>query len=244
MNLNLQKIKQIIQDSQNIVFFGGAGTSTESGIPDFRSATGLFNTKAGGSYTPEEVLSHDFFMNEPNEFYRFYFKHMIYPEAKPNKAHVALAELEQMGKLRAVITQNIDGLHQLAGSRNVLELHGSVMRNYCMECRAYFELNDILSINEGEIPQCNKCSGLIKPDVVLYQEALNHDVMQRAKRAIADAEVLIVAGTSLKVYPAAGLIQFYSGDRMILVNKSTTPQDRLANFVIQDSIGEVLESIT
>lgn len=239
----IQHVKQIVQSSNNIVFFGGAGTSTESGIPDFRSAEGLFYTSAGSGYRPEEVLSHRFFIKHPEQFYRFYLSKMIYRDAKPNAAHEALAKLEQMGKLKAVITQNIDGLHQLAGSSNVLELHGSVHRNFCMSCNAFFDLDHVLKTKAGEVPKCTHCGGTIKPDVVLYQENLDFNVLQRAEQAITEADVLIVGGTSLQVYPAAGLFQYYRGDKLILINKSATQVDHLANYVISDSIGKVMSSL-
>lgn len=233
----IEKLKAIIQAAENIVFFGGAGVSTESGIPDFRSADGLYNTKY--AYPPETMLSHSFFIKHTDEFFRFYRDKMIYPDAKPNKAHKALAELEQCGKLKAVITQNIDGLHSEAGSVNVLELHGSVYRNYCMDCRKFYTLDVIMQTDKT--PRCS-CGGIIKPDVVLYEEGLNQNVLEKATQAIQSADVLIVGGTSLNVYPAAGLIQYYDGDQLVLINKSETPYDRNANLIIRTSIGETLDA--
>ncbi|WP_425514949.1 NAD-dependent protein deacylase [Crassaminicella profunda] len=232
----------MIDESNNIVFFGGAGTSTESNIPDFRTAdTGLYSN-TGQQYPPETMLSHSFFMKHTKEFYQFYKEKMIYQEAKPNLAHLALAKLEKQGKLKAIITQNIDGLHQMAGSKNVLELHGSVHRNYCMKCREKYFLDDVVG-SEKTVPTCKKCGGTIKPDVVLYEEGLDQDTIQKSVEYIANADVLIVGGTSLVVYPAAGLIEYYRGKKLILINKSTTPYDHAANLVIQDSIGKVLGSV-
>ena len=231
-------LSEIVRDSDNIVFFGGAGVSTKSGIPDFRSDNGLFSAKY--KYPPEYMLSHTFFMNHTEEFFNFYREKMIYPDAKPNKAHIKLAELEQEGKLKAVITQNIDGLHQLAGSKNVLELHGSVYRNYCMKCKKRYPLNNILE-TDG-IPRC-ECKGIIKPDVVLYEESLDNSVLFKAISYISSADVLIVGGTSLNVYPAAGLVDYYKGDKLVLINKTETPMDYKANIVIHDSIDEVLGDI-
>lgn len=237
--MDIIKLKEIVQSSAPIVFFGGAGTSTESGIPDFRSANGLFRTGHGREHPPEEVLSRDFFHTQTAEFYRFYTSQMIHKDAQPNAAHRALATLETQGRLKAVITQNIDGLHQAAGSQNVLELHGSVHRNYCMVCEAYYPLDHILASPEP-IPRCTKCGGIVKPDVVLYQEQLDTQTFADAADWISAAEMLIVAGTSLSVYPAAGLIQHYKGDRLLLINKSPTPYDGYANYMINDSIGKVL----
>jgi NAD-dependent deacetylase len=238
--VELDAIKRLVEESDNIVFFGGAGVSTESGIPDFRSADGLFVTERNREVAPEEILSHDFFMRHPGEFYQFYFTKLIFKDAKPNAAHRALAELERRGKLKAVITQNIDGLHQMAGSRNVLELHGSLHRNYCMSCRKTYDLAYVLGHEPG-VPHCEQCGGVVRPDVVLYQETLDDDVLSRSIRHISEADVFIVGGTSLQVYPAAGLVQYYRGGKMILINKSPTPFDSLANFVISDSIGRVMD---
>jgi NAD-dependent deacetylase len=240
--VKIEKLKEIVQNSNNIVFFGGAGTSTESQIPDFRSETGLYRTKSGFAYPPEVMLSHSFFMKHPKDFYEFYKSKMIYKDAKPNLAHTSLAELEKMGKLKAVITQNIDGLHQMAGSRNVLEIHGSVHRNYCMECGKKFGLDYVLNSPEI-IPRCDNCNGIVKPDVVLYEEELDMAVLRMAINYIAKADVLIVGGTSLTVYPAAGLIEYYGGDKLVLINKSSTPYDNRADLIINDSIGKVLSSV-
>lgn len=240
--MEFPEVRSIVQGSWNIVFFGGAGTSTESGIPDFRSAGGLFQTVSQGKISPEEVLSRSFFQKHPEEFFDFYRNRMIYPDALPNAAHRALAELEKQGKLRAVITQNIDGLHQVAGSRNVLELHGSIRRNHCMDCRQSYSLDELLASSRG-VPRCSRCGGIIKPDVVLYQESLDPEVLDQSVDAVSQADVLIVAGTSLSVYPAAGLVRYYNGDKLILINKSSTAYDRYANILISDSIGKVMESL-
>lgn len=231
----VKKLKEVIKNSENIVFFGGAGVSTESGIPDFRSADGLYNKKY--AYPPETMLSRSFFSAHTSEFYRFHRDNMIYPDVKPNKAHFALAKLEAQGKLKAVITQNIDSLHTKAGSVSVLELHGSIYRNYCMKCKKFYPLDVIMQTDE--IPRCS-CGGIIKPDVVLYEEGLAEDVMRKAVAAIRNAEVLIIGGTSLNVYPAAGLIHYFSGDMLILINKSKTPYDSYAHLIIRESIGETL----
>lgn len=238
----IEELKKIIEGSSNIVFFGGAGVSTESNIPDFRSETGLYKTKNNYSYPPEVMLSHSFFKNHPEDFFDFYRAKMIFKDAKPNKAHYALAELEKRGKLQTVITQNIDGLHQAAGSKNVLELHGSVHRNYCLNCGKHFDLDYILN-TETIIPKCDKCGGMIRPDVVLYEEGLDNDVIQKTVRYIRNADVLIVGGTSLVVYPAAGLIRYFSGSKLVLINKSTTNYDKDADLIISDSIGKVLGDI-
>lgn len=232
-------LREILKNSDNIVFFGGAGVSTESGIPDFRSTDGLYNTQY--AYPPETILSHSFFMNRTKEFYRFYRDKMIYKDAKPNKAHIALAELEKLGKLKAVVTQNIDGLHSQAGSVNVLELHGSIYRNYCMSCRRFYPLDAVTGADS--IPLCS-CGGIIKPDVVLYEEGLNQDVMEKAVSSVHNAKTLIIGGTSLNVYPAAGLIRYYKGDELILINKSETPYDIGANLLFHDSIGKILDTAT
>ena len=234
-------LKEIIQKSYNIVFFGGAGVSTESGIPDFRSETGIYNTIKRYKRSPEEILSHSFFMAHPDIFYDFYKSTMLYLDAKPNAAHQALAKLESMGKLKAIVTQNIDGLHQLAGSKHVYELHGTVHRNYCMRCHEFYDVNYILQ-SDG-IPRCEKCGGIVKPDVVLYEEGLDDMTIRASLNAIQKADVLIIGGTSLNVYPAAGFIQYYSGDKLILINKSETPYDRKANVLIHDSIGKVLSEV-
>jgi len=234
----IKKLKEIIENANNIVFFGGAGVSTESGIPDFRSADGLFSERY--KYPPETMLSLSFFKSNTEEFYRFYREKMLYPDAKPNDAHIALANLEQQGKLKDVITQNVDGLHTKAGSKNVLELHGSALRNICMTCKEIYPLEKITQTTG--IPLCG-CGGTIKPDVILYEEALDATIMQKATKAIYDADVLIIGGTSLNVYPAAGLINYYRGNNLILINKSETPQDRYADLIIRESIGKVLGEI-
>ena len=231
-------MKEIIDGSDNIVFFGGAGVSTESGIPDFRSVDGLYNQKY--AYPPETILSHTFYCSRPEEFFRFYRDKMLYLDAQPNAAHRKLAEWEQEGRLRAVVTQNIDGLHQKAGSRNVLELHGSVLRNYCERCHRFYDAQFILN-SEG-VPHCS-CGGRIKPDVVLYEESLDEEVMTKAIHAISEADVLIIGGTSLAVYPAAGLIDFYRGNKLILVNKTPTPRDNDADLVVSGSIGEIFSAL-
>ena len=218
-----------------MVFFGGAGVSTESKIPDFRSTDGLYNQQY--AYPPETILSHTFYMRRPEEFYRFYRNKMLFPDAEPNRAHKALAKLEQEGRLRAVITQNIDGLHQKAGSREVLELHGSVLRNYCTKCGKFYGLEAVLE-SEG-VPRCT-CGGVIKPDVVLYEEGLDQHTLQKAVYYISNADVLIIGGTSLTVYPAAGLIDYYGGKKLVLINKSVTPMDSRADLVISGPIGEIL----
>ena len=228
-------LKKWIQESQNVVFFGGAGVSTESGIPDFRSVDGLYNQEY--DYPPETILSHTFYLRKTEEFYRFYRNKMLFPEVKPNRAHLALARLEQEGKVRAVITQNIDGLHQAAGSREVLELHGSVHRNYCERCGRFYSMEHILSC-EG-VPKCS-CGGVIKPDVVLYEEGLDDSVLSRSIEHIRNADVLIIGGTSLTVYPAAGLIDYYRGTKLVLINKSATSRDSQADLVICGSVGEAL----
>ncbi|MCH5266227.1 MAG: NAD-dependent protein deacylase [Lachnospiraceae bacterium] len=234
----IEQLKQWIKDSDNIVFFGGAGVSTESQIPDFRSVDGLYNQEY--DYPPETILSHTFFMRNPQEFYRFYRNKMIFQEAEPNKAHVALAKLEQQGKLKAVITQNIDGLHQKAGSKEVLELHGSVLRNYCMECRRFFTLEELLA--REEVPRC-ECGGIIKPDVVLYEEGLDSYLLERAVSYIQNADMLIIGGTSLAVYPAAGLIDYYRGQKLVLINKDQTSRDGQANLVLHEPIGQVFSQV-
>lgn len=228
-------LRKWISESDNIVFFGGAGVSTESNIPDFRSVDGLYNQKY--DYPPETILSHSFFIRKTEEFYRFYRDKMIYKDALPNKAHIALAGLEEQGKCRAVITQNIDGLHQAAGSREVLELHGSVLRNYCMKCGKFHNI-DAISNSEG-VPKCD-CGGTIKPDVVLYEEGLNQEILSKSVNYIANTDVLIVAGTSLTVYPAAGLIDYYRGSKLVLINKTSTPRDSYADLIINESVGETL----
>ncbi len=228
-----------IKDSNNIVFFGGAGVSTESGIPDFRSVDGIYNQKY--AYPPEEIISHSYFLAHPDKFYEFYKDRMIYPDAKPNETHLVLAKMEKLGKLKAIVTQNIDGLHQLAGSQNVYELHGSILRNYCLKCHTFYPLEKIIA--STGIPHCDKCGGIIKPDVVLYEEGLDEDVLMNSIRVISQAEVLIVGGTSLVVQPAASLLRYYRGNKLILVNKSTTPYDQEANVVLHESLGKIFKEI-
>lgn len=232
----IETLHQWMQESERVVFFGGAGVSTESGIPDFRSTDGLYNQQY--DYPPEQILSHTFFMRWPEEFFRFYRDKMLAPSAKPNKAHRALAKLEEQGKLTAVITQNIDGLHQMAGSKKVLELHGSVHRNYCMRCHKFHSMEEIMH-SEG-VPRCS-CGGIIKPDVVLYEEGLDQQILQESVDQIRRADMLIIGGTSLTVYPAAGLLDYYTGNRLVLINKTATARDGLANLVINESIGKALE---
>lgn len=239
MSSEIEKLTQILKESNNIVFFGGAGVSTESNIPDFRSSNGLWNEKLKINFTPEQLVSHTFFIKYPEEFFKFYKDKLIYPEAKPNAAHIALAKLENMGKLKAIVTQNIDGLHQAAGSKVVYELHGSVLRNYCMKCHAFYDEKFILA-SEG-IPTCPKCGGKVKPDVVLYEEGLDEATIQSSVQAISKADTLIIGGTSLIVYPAAGLINYFRGKNLILINKSSTSADSKADLVIHDAIGKVLD---
>ena len=230
-----ERLKAAIQNSDNIVFFGGAGVSTESGIPDFRSADGIYNMKY--KYPPETIVSHSFFMQHTSEFYTFYREKMLHPEAQPNKAHYALVQLEKQGKLKAIVTQNVDGLHHKAGSVNVLELHGSRSRYYCMDCGRVFPMEAVLEA--ADIPRC-PCGGIIRPDVVLFEESLDQDVIAKSVKAISKADVLIVGGTSLNVYPAAGMIQNYNGNMLILINKTETAYDRYASIVIREPIGETL----
>lgn len=238
-NEKIDELRRIVDSSDNIVFFGGAGVSTESGIPDFRSVDGLYNQKY--KYPPETIISHSFYRANPEEFYRFYKDKMIFEDAKPNKAHLKLAELEAQGKLRAVITQNIDGLHQLAGSRNVIELHGSVHRNYCERCHAFYDLDYV--VKSDGVPRCEKCGGTVKPDVVLYEEALNDEDMSAALNYISAADVLIIGGTSLVVYPAAGLIRYFHGRKLAVINMSPTQTDSKADLLIADKIGDVLGAL-
>lgn len=232
-----KRLSALVEKARRIVIFGGAGVSCESGIPDFRSQDGLYNQQY--AYSPEEILSHHFFMQNPEEFYRFYRDKMLYPKAKPNAAHLKLAQWEEQGKLRAVITQNIDGLHQMAGSRRVYELHGSVHRNRCMKCGKFYGLETILS-TQG-VPRC-ECGGMIKPEVVLYEEALDQSVIEQAVNALMEADLLMVGGTSLNVYPAAGLLRYFSGEHLVVLNKTPTSADRRASLVIQEPIAEVLGS--
>ena len=232
-------LQEIIDSSDNIVFFGGAGVSTESGIPDFRSVDGLYNMKY--DYPPETILSHTFFMRHPEEFYRFYRDKMLALDAKPNAAHKKLSELEAAGKLTGVVTQNIDGLHQAAGSKNVFELHGSVHRNYCQKCGKFFDVNYV--VNAKGVPYCDECGGIIKPDVVLYEEGLDSQTINGAVRAISKADMLIIGGTSLVVYPAAGMIDYFKGKYLAVLNRDATSRDKQADLCITDPIGEVLGRI-
>jgi NAD-dependent deacetylase len=238
MEKELEKLQEIVDNHDNLVFFGGAGVSTESGIPDFRSQDGLYHQKY--DFPPETILSHTFFMNRPEEFYKFYRDKMLCDTAQPNAAHKKLAELEQAGKLRAVITQNIDNLHQMAGSKKVLELHGSVYRNHCMKCGKSYDFSYIKQ-SEG-VPRCT-CGGIIKPDVVLYEEGLDDYVIRESIQAISRAQVLIIGGTSLAVYPAASLIDYFNGESLVVINKSPTPRDRYADLLIQEPIGQVFSQI-
>lgn len=235
---NIEKLQQMIDESSSIVFFGGAGVSTESGIPDFRSVDGLYHQKY--DYPPETILSHTFYRSKTEEFYRFYKDKMLCLDAKPNKAHMKLAELEAAGKLKAVITQNIDGLHQAAGSKRVYELHGSVLRNYCEDCGRFYDAEYIL--NSQGAPKCT-CGGGIKPDVVLYEEGLDNQTISGAIKAISEADMMIIGGTSLVVYPAAGLIDYYRGNKLVLINKAPTARDSMADLIISGPIGEILSEI-
>lgn len=237
-NSEMEKLREIIEGSDNIVFFGGAGVSTESGIPDFRSTDGLYHQQY--EYPPETILSHTFFRRKPEEFFRFYRNKMLALDAKPNAAHRKLAQWEREGRLRAVITQNIDGLHQAAGSKKVLELHGSVLRNYCEKCGRFYNARYILE-SEG-VPRC-ECGGTVKPDVVLYEESLDMQVMQEAVSYISRADVLIIGGTSLVVYPAAGLIDYYRKNKLVLINKTPTARDSVADLVVAGSIGEIFSAL-
>lgn len=235
----VSELKDIIGKYDNIVFFGGAGVSTESGIPDFRSVDGLYNQQY--DYPPETILSHTFYRRNPEEFYRFYRNKMLFTDAKPNAAHLKLAELEKQGKVHAVITQNIDGLHQAAGSKVVLELHGSVLRNYCEDCGQFYDMEYIIH-SEG-VPKCQKCGGPVKPDVVLYEEGLDQKTLSDAVYYIRNADVLIIGGTSLAVYPAAGLIDYFKGEKLVVINKAPTPRDSHADLLIQAPIGEVFAQV-
>lgn len=237
----IEQIVDVIKNSDNVVFFGGAGVSTESGIPDFRSVDGLYNQKY--DYPPETILSHTFYRRKPSEFYRFYKDKMICKDAKPNVIHNTLAKLEKAGKMKAVITQNIDGLHQMAGSKEVLELHGSVHRNYCEECGKFFDADYIM--DSKDVPKCDEagCGGFVKPDVVLYEEGLDDETMRKSIEYIRTADVLIVGGTSLAVYPAAGLIDYYRGNKLILINKSATPRDSVADYIYQGNLSDVFAKL-
>ena len=238
MEDKIAKLREMIAESDNIVFFGGAGVSTESGIPDFRSVDGLYNQK--WKYPPETILSHSFFERDPEEYYRFHREKLVIDGVKPNRAHLRLAQLEQEGKLKAVITQNIDGLHQAAGSKNVLELHGNILRAYCSRCRRPYPAEQM---NKGTgVPRCS-CGGVIRPDIVLYEEALDEDILRRSIAYIRNADILIIGGTSLNVYPAAGLINYYRGNKLVLINLSETPYDSYADLIIHEKIGEVFSRV-
>lgn len=239
MKTKIEQLAELIRGSGNIVFFGGAGVSTESNIPDFRSTDGLYHQEY--DYPPETILSHTFFVRNTEEFYRFYNQKMLVLDAKPNPAHLALAKMEKMGKLKAVITQNIDGLHQAAGSKCVQELHGSVLRNYCMKCRTFYD-GHYMKQAKG-VPRCEACGGVIKPDVVLYEEGLDTAVIQNSIGAIQQADVLIIGGTSLVVYPAAGLIDYYRGKKLVLINRDATPRDARADLIIREPIGQVFAKV-
>ena len=238
-----ERLKKIIDGSDNIVFFGGAGVSTESNIPDFRSEKGLYKAQTEYGRSPEEMLSHSFFVNHTETFFDYYKKNLIYTDAKPNKAHRALARLEAQGKLKAIVTQNIDGLHQKAGNKKVYELHGSTLRNYCMKCHQFYDLDYIMDEYhcKGGVPICPVCGGIIKPDVVLYEEMLDEDTIDKAVSAISKADTLIICGTSLVVYPAAGFVRYFRGSHLVLINKQETPYDSHADLVIHDSIGKVMD---
>ena len=236
----INQLQEIINSSDNIVFFGGAGVSTESGIPDFRSESGIFKSLKKYGASPEQLVSHSYYIDHTEEFYNYYKENLVFTDAEPNPAHIKLAELEKAGKLKAVITQNIDGLHQKAGSKKVLELHGSIHRNYCQICNKEYGLDYIME--KDGIPRC-ECGGIIKPDVVLYEEPLNDFVLNTAVHYISDADTLIIGGTSLVVYPAAGLINYFNGSKLVLINKSQTPYDSLASLVINEAIGETLSQI-
>ena len=235
---DVEKLAKILSQSSSAVFFGGAGMSTESGIPDFRSANGIYNQKLNQTFSPEEMASHDFFVSHPEEFFEFYRARFVYLDAKPNAGHLALAELERRGILSAVVTQNIDGLHQVAGSKVVYELHGSIRRSHCVKCGAKYDVDFVMK--NIPVPHCEKCGGVVKPDVVLYGESLDDETVSNSIRAIAEADTLIVGGTSLIVYPAAGLIDYFRGRHLILINKTATRADADAELVIREKIGETL----
>lgn len=239
MNEATKRLTDILKESNKIVFFGGAGVSTASNIPDFRSANGIFSKQLKRNVTPEQAVSHSFFAYNTEEFYEFYKHYLVYPEARPNACHDALARLEEMGKLRGIVTQNIDGLHQAAGSKQVYELHGSVLRNYCLKCHTFYDVNYVLE-TDG-VPTCEKCGGIVKPDVVLYEEGLDDEVVDGAIRAISEADTLIVGGTSLVVYPAAGLLRYFRGKHLVLINKSETQADAMAELVIHEDISVVMK---
>ena len=235
----INQLKELIAESNNIVFLGGAGVSTESGIPDFRSGAGIYNTESGTKYRPIDIIAHDFFMEHPEDFFEFYKRKLIYPDARPNKAHKALVRLERQGKLKAIITQNIDNLHQEAGSKCVIELHGSVFRNYCMDCGKKFNIEYIVA-QEG-VPHCDRCGGIVRPDIVLYEENLEHENVDNAIKAVKKCDLMIIAGTSLTVYPAATFAQFLKHNRIVIINKSSTYMDLKAMLTIHDNVGDVLD---
>ena len=237
-----QQLQDMIDQSQNIVFFGGAGVSTESNIPDFRSSDGIYSVKLGRHFTAEQLVSHTMFERYPQEFFDFYKKYLLYPDAKPNAAHAYLAHLEKTGKLKAVVTQNIDSLHEIAGSKNVLKLHGSADRNFCLNCQQFYDLDGFLAL-DGTIPHCLDCGGMIKPDVTLYEEPLDMETFQQAAQAIHQADLLIIGGTSLVVYPAASLIQYFAGKHLVVINKTSISQDKQADLVIEGNIGEVFAQL-
>lgn len=238
MSNKIEKLTEILKESKNIVFFGGAGVSTASNIPDFRSSNGLFNEKLNITFTPEQLVSHSFYLKYPREFFNFYKQKLIYPNAKPNNAHIALAKLEEMGKLNAIVTQNIDALHQMAGSKKVFELHGCVHRNYCVNCNEFYDANFIME--SRDVPTCTKCGHTVKPDVVLYEEGLDDSTIKASIDAISKSDTLIIGGTSLIVYPAAGLIDYFKGKNLVVINKSITQADNKADLVINDNIDKVL----
>ncbi|HAU86697.1 MAG TPA: NAD-dependent protein deacylase [Lachnospiraceae bacterium] len=239
MDQKVNQLVDIIRGSNNIVFFGGAGVSTASGIPDFRSSNGLYSKRLNRNFTPEQAVSHSFFVRYPEEFFDFYKKNLVYPDAKPNDCHIALAKLEEEGKLKAIVTQNIDGLHQAAGSKRVYELHGSVLRNYCTRCMEFYDAEYVMKADG--VPRCDKCGGIVKPDVVLYEEGLDDATISGAIKAISEANTLIIGGTSLVVYPAAGLINYFRGKNLVLINKSSTSADSKADLVINDDIAKVMK---
>ena len=242
MTKEVMELKNIVENSDNIVFFGGAGVSTESGIPDFRSENGIYKAVSEYGYNPETILSHSFFVKNKEVFFKYYKNNLLYPEAKPNNAHYGLAKLEKEGKLKAVITQNIDNLHQKAGSKNILELHGTLYRNYCVKCKKEFDLEYVMK-DKDSVTLCDKCGGVVRPDIVLYEESLNQQVLMKSVDYISNAEVLIVGGTSLSVYPASGLVDYFCGKKLILINKSVTQYDKKADIVINENIGEVFARI-
>lgn len=238
----LKELQEIIDQSQKIVFFGGAGVSTESNIPDFRSSDGVYSVTLGRHFTAEQLVSHTMFDRYPEDFFDFYKKYLLYPDAKPNAAHRYLAWLEETGKLKAVVTQNIDSLHEMAGSKKILKLHGSADRNYCTSCHRFYDLESFLAL-EGTVPHCLDCGNVVKPDVTLYEEPLDMDVFSQAAQAIQEADLLIIGGTSLVVYPAASLIRYFQGEKLVVINKTSIPQDKQADLVIEGKIGQVFSKL-